>query len=143
MPSPRSAVSVAPTTKVSDREPPPGSLVGRALALVAWPLAVLAPLAMWNGAIAVVVAHAPDLVIDGRCSEPWGPCAAPMPDVVADVGTLGQPLVVMVGATLGLTVLRGVAARRRFGAALVLLAGEAALVALVGITVIRVGAELR
>ncbi len=114
----------------------------QARTILAWPLAVIGPAVVWPVATGVVASRTPDVVLDGGCTEPWGPCAAPMADVVTDIGRLGQAPVLMVGATLGLAVLRGVPARRRLLAALVLLAFTVVLAALVGITAVRAGAEL-
>ncbi|HEU5150176.1 MAG TPA: hypothetical protein VFU19_06735 [Iamia sp.] len=121
----------------------PLSLAWRLLSLLAWPLVVAAPLLVWDIAVRLVAAWSPDVVVDGGCSEPLGPCAAPLAEVVTDAGGAGRPLVLMVGASVGLAAVRGAPLRHRWATALVLVAGEVALAALVGLTVIRVGAALR
>lgn len=118
------------------------SALGGVGSLLAWPLALLGPLWVWNAVVAVLADQAPDVVVDGRCSTPWGPCKASLVAIVTTGGSLGQALVVLLGGGLAMTVARGVPVRRRLGAVLALLAAEAVFLILVGITVLQIGGDL-
>jgi hypothetical protein len=118
------------------------SITARAVAVLAWPLALLGPVSVWNAVVAVIASHTPDVVVDGRCTLPWGPCRESLVDIVTGGGTVGQPLVVLLGGELATTVVRGAPVRQRLPAVLVLLAAEAVFLTLVGITILRIGGDL-
>jgi hypothetical protein len=118
------------------------SATARALSLLAWPLALLGPLGVWNVVVAAIAANAPDVVVDGGCDTPWGPCQASLVDIITSSGSLGQALVVLLGGGLAMAVVRGAPVRRRLSAVLVLLAAEALFLTLVGITVLQIGDDL-
>jgi hypothetical protein len=133
---------VAALTEDEETAPDETSAAARALSLLAWPLALLGPLGVWNVVVAAMAATAPDVVVDVGCDTPWGACQAPLVDIITSSGSLGQALVVLLGGGLAMAVVRGTPVRRRLSAVLVLLAAEALFLTLVGITVLQIGEDL-
>lgn len=140
MPSAASAPASPPSTDGGGA--PPGSPAGRALALVAWPLAVLGPVGICVVAAGVVDGMLPDERPEGECRGLGFGCTLTIRETVGLYGTsaAGPVIVLLVG--VGALVARGMPTQGRFRAVVVMLAAEALLAALVGITIVRIANDL-